>query len=252
VDFKEEIYVAGEGPVWTVRHYASVGSTNDICRDLPPWTAVRADEQSRGRGRFGRAFVSGKGGLWISATLPVTGGSGAWAGFSLRVGACLLRYLKSLGVNSARLRWPNDLMCGQRKVAGLLIEQPSNGALIVGFGLNITNKPWINDESLRSTATNLAEWITPPDLDTVMQGVLDALAAAHSEMQEGGMAAAIRELNESWQTLIPVKINLHSGRSISGLFAGLDEEGHLKLIDPKGDSLRVEHHSVERLHEILA
>lgn len=182
--------------------------------------------------------------------MPATGGAAAWAGFSLRVGACLLRYLKSLDVAKARLRWPNDLMCGSRKVAGLLIEQPSNGMLVVGFGLNITNEPWTEDESLRQTATNLAEWIAPPDIATVTHGVLDALASAHGEMQRGGMMAAIQELNGAWQVPTPVKIHLNSGQAVTGLFAGLDDEGHLRLIDQNGFPLRVEHHSVERLHEI--
>jgi BirA family biotin operon repressor/biotin-[acetyl-CoA-carboxylase] ligase len=251
VDFEEENYLAGDGTKWTLHHYRSAGSTNDICRELPEWTAVRADVQTKGRGRFGRAFVSGQGGLWISAVMPATGGAQNWAGFSLRVGACLLRYLKSLGISSARLRWPNDLMCGPLKVAGLLIEQPSNGMLIVGFGLNITNEPWVDDAALRSTATNLAEWIEPPDLTTVAHGVLDALSSAHREMLLGGMAAAIEELNRSWEIPSPVEIHLNTGKSVSGLFKGLDAEGHLQLLDEDGFTRRVEHPLVERLREIL-
>lgn len=183
--------------------------------------------------------------------MPATGGAQNWAGFSLRVGACLLRYLKSLGISSARLRWPNDLMCGSLKVAGLLIEQPSNGMLIVGFGLNITNEPWVDDSALRSTATNLAEWIEPPDLTTVSHGVLDALSSAHSEMLLGGMAAAIEELNRSWEVPSPVEIHLNTGRIVRGLFKGLDAEGHLQLLDEDGSTRRIEHPSVERLREIL-
>ena len=212
---------------------------------------MRADVQSKGRGRFGRAFVSQEGGLWISAAMPASGAAEQWAGFSLRVGACLLRYLKSLGISSARLRWPNDLMCGPLKVAGLLIEQPSNGMLIVGFGLNITNEPWLNDATLRSTATNLAEWIEPPNIDAVAHGVLEALASAHAEMQTGGMAAAIEELNRSWEVPSPVEIQLATGGSVAGLFTGLDPEGHLLLLDPDGQTQRVEHPLVERLREIL-
>ena len=251
MNFKAENYWGRDGTKWTLRHYRSAGSTNDICRELPAWTAVRADVQTRGRGRFGRAFVSGQGGLWISAVMPATAGAQNWAGFSLRVGACLLRYLKSLDISSARLRWPNDLMCGPLKVAGLLIEQPSNGMLIVGFGLNITNEPWVNDAALRSTATNLAEWIEPPDLITLAHGVLDALSSAHNEMLLGGMAAAIEELNLTWEVPSPVEIHLNTGKIVSGLFKGLDAEGHLQLLDENGFTRRVEHPMVERLREIL-
>jgi BirA family biotin operon repressor/biotin-[acetyl-CoA-carboxylase] ligase len=183
--------------------------------------------------------------------MPASGVSEQWAGFSLRVGACLLRYLKSLGIPSARLRWPNDLMCGPRKVAGLLIEQPASGMLIVGFGLNITNEPWLNDPALRATATNLAEWIEPPDIAAVAHGVLEALSSAHAEMKTGGMAAAIEELNRSWEVPSPVDIQLSTGGSVAGLFTGLDADGHLLLLAPDGQTQRVEHPLVERLREIL-
>ena len=183
--------------------------------------------------------------------MPASGVAEQWAGFSLRVGACLLRYLKSLGIPSARLRWPNDLMCGPRKVAGLLIEQPASGMLIVGFGLNISNKPWLEDPALRATATNLAESIEPPDIAAVAHGVLEALTSAHTEMQTGGMEAAIEELNKSWEAPSPVEIELATGRSVTGLFTGLDREGHLLLLDPDGQTQCVEHPLVERLREIL-
>jgi len=183
--------------------------------------------------------------------MPIIGTSEQWVGFSLRVGACLLRYLKSLGIPSARLRWPNDLLCGPRKVAGLLIEQPASGMLIVGFGLNITNEPWLDDPALRATATNLAEWIEPPDIAAVAHGVLEALSSAHAEMQSGGMAAAIEELNRSWEVPSPVEIQLATGGSVAGLFTGLDPEGHLLLLDPDGQTQCVEHPLVERLREIL-
>lgn len=142
-------------------------------------------------------------------------------------------------------------MCGPRKVAGLLIEQPASGMLIVGFGLNITNEPWQDDPALRSTATNLAEWIEPPDLAAVAHGVLEALSSAHAEMQTGGMAAAIDELNRSWEVPSPVEIQLATGGSVAGLFTGLDAEGHLLLLNSDGQTRRVEHPLVERLREIL-
>lgn len=108
-----------------------------------------------------------------------------------------------------------------------------------------------DDAALRSTATNLAEWIEPPDLTTVAHGVLDALSSAHSEMLLGGMAAAIEELNLAWEVPSPVEIHLNTGKIVSGLFKGLDTEGHLQLLDEDGFTQRVEHPMVERLREIL-
>ena len=81
--------------------------------------------------------------------------------------------------------------------------------------------------------------------------MLEALASAHAEMQTGGMAAAIEELNRSWEVPSPVEIQLATGGSVAGLFTGLDGGGHLLLLDPDGQTQRVEHPWVERLREIL-
>ena len=236
---------------WDLIQLEETTSTNDICRDLPPWTAVRADSQTRGRGRFGRAFASGKGGLWLSASLPVTGTPELWAGFSLRVGASLLSHLKSIGLSAARLRWPNDILCGPRKLAGLIIEQPASGQLIVGFGMNVLNEPWTDSPELRETATRLAEWISPvPDLENLTAGILDALADAHHRMLATGMRGAIEELNDHWTDPQPIEITLSSGGTVRGAFVGLTPNGHLQLLDQSGSVFVVEHPTVERLREL--
>lgn len=247
---KESIPLQAGGESWTLTRYNEVGSTNDMARDLPPWNAVCADLQTKGRGRFGRAFASGLGGLWISAVLPAGGPQGIWAGFSLRVGASLLAYLRSLGISRARLRWPNDLMCGSRKIGGILIEQPTSGNLIVGFGLNICNEPWNSFPELREITTTLAqEMESPPSVMNAAHRVLGALAESHKKMLEGGMALAIEELNPEWATPVPVEVDLSGGGTLSGLFCGLDSEGHLKIRLPSGSQIIVEHQLVEKLRE---
>jgi BirA family biotin operon repressor/biotin-[acetyl-CoA-carboxylase] ligase len=239
------------GVNWDLIQLAETASTNDICRAMPPWTAVRADSQTSGRGRFGRAFVSQKGGLWLSASLPATGPAEVWAGFSLRVGASLLAHLKSIGLAAARLRWPNDILCGSRKLAGLIIEQPASGQLIVGFGMNVLNEPWTDSPELRDTATRLADWISPvPDLETLTTGILGAVSEAHTQMLAGGMRAAIDELNAHWTDPMPVEISLSSGGTVRGSFLGLAPNGHLQLLDHTGSIFLVEHPTVERLREL--
>ena len=247
---KEE-WATPTGRVWTIHHYAATGSTNDVCRNLPPWSAVRADTQSRGRGRFGRSFISGPGGLWLSASLPASGAPSLWTGFSLRVGACLLRYARTLGLPDVRLRWPNDLLCADRKFAGLLIEQPATGIIVVGIGLNITNQPWLEAPELLSSTTSLAaQMVSPPAIQEVMVGILEALTKGHQQMIDGGMEAAINELNESWREFHPVELALSDGRILSGSFIGLDPMGHLRIQDDSGREIVIEHHFVQRLREL--
>ena len=236
---------------WRLYICESAASTNDLARGLPAWSAVRADTQTGGRGRFGRAFVSDPGGLWISAVLPADGGAAKWAGFSLMVGAHLVRMLEDLRVPSARLRWPNDLLSGSKKLGGLLIEQSVQDRLVVGFGLNVSNSPWESDPSLEAIATNLAR-LSPsyPSVDEIAVLTLDALANAHQAMEEGGMKAAIEELNRRWAEPVPVEISLAHGEAITGRFAGLDPLGNLRLLDERDFEFLVEHQSIEKLAEL--
>lgn len=240
-----------EPPVsWTRVHLEETGSTNDVCKALGPWSAVTANKQTRGRGRFGRSFVSDLGGLWLSACLPAPGSQEIWTGFSLRVGASILDYLKRLGVSKVRLRWPNDILCGHRKLAGLLIEQSAEGTIIVGLGMNVFNEPWNQDPELRQTAARLADCMPSPDLEALTHGVLEALAQAHRLMLQGGLSTAVEELNKHWTDPVPVEISLFEGRTVRGSFLGLAPNGHLQLLDSRGQVFLVEHPTVERLREL--
>lgn len=241
---------------WRLFEHPSARSTNDLARDLPAWSAVRAEMQTGGRGRFGRVFVSDPGGLWISAVLPAEGNPQKWAGFSLMVGIHLVRMLEQMQVPGARLRWPNDLMSGPKKLGGLLIEQSPRESLVVGFGLNVSNSPWDIDPELGAISTSLArvcvsaEGMGAPDVFEMAVRTLNALADAHQEMQEGGMAAAIRELNARWTIPIPVRLQLSQGDSLDGRFTGLDPLGNLRLLDSSDSEILVPHQRVEKLIEI--
>ena len=156
-----------------------------------------------------------------------------------------------MGLDGVRLRWPNDLMVGSKKIAGLLIEQPASGKLIVGFGLNVHNAPWEEMADLSGTTTRLCDWITPPPIEQITCSVLDAIANAHQLMAEHGMKAAIEELNRDWSEPKAVELLLSGGGLISGAFVGLDPSGHLRLLDHSGQAFLVEHPQVERLRELF-
>jgi BirA family transcriptional regulator, biotin operon repressor / biotin---[acetyl-CoA-carboxylase] ligase len=236
---------------WRLFLYETVASTNDVARELPPWTAVRALAQTEGRGRFGRSFVSDPGGLWLSATLPAEGGTGRWGGFSLMVGCHLLRMLKNLAVPNVRLRWPNDLMSENKKLAGLLIEQGSREALTVGVGLNVFNAPWRHDPSLLDTSTRLADLLPViPDLETLALLVLDAFGDARKAMLEGGLSSAVRELNAHWTAERPIEITLIAGETLRGRFMGLDGNADLRVLDLSGQERLVAHNHIAQLNEL--
>jgi BirA family transcriptional regulator, biotin operon repressor / biotin---[acetyl-CoA-carboxylase] ligase len=245
-----EVTAQSLGP-WTLYHVESIGSTNTACRDLPSWSALRADTQTQGRGRLGRAYACSPGGLWISAVLPADGSPRSREGFSLQVGAALLECLRTLGATGVRLRWPNDLLLGSKKTAGLLIEQPASGKLIVGFGLNVHNTPWEQTPELAGIATRLADWISPPPMDELAGLVLSAIARAYHRMLEGGMGAAIKELNRHWANPQSVELQLTDGRMICGAFVGLDPLGNLRILEQSGSEIVIAHPLVERLRELF-
>ncbi len=243
-------YIACVGNAgWRLSVYETAGSTNDLARQLPGWHAVRADRQTGGRGRFGRRFVSDPGGLWLSAVLPAEGGPARWTGFSLAAGWHALGAIRDLGVRAARLRWPNDLLVGPRKLAGLLIEQPDPERLIIGIGVNVTNAPWQTDSSL--VATRLADQLpSPPELDDLCILLLDAFAEAHAAMKEGGLPSVIKKLNADWTDQRPIELELRGREALRGNFAGLDPVGDLRLLDASGRTRVISHLDIERLREL--
>lgn len=123
-----------------VHAYARVTSTNDVARDLAgdgagEGTAVLAVEQTAGRGRLGRPWVSPPGGLYLSVVLRPPLATDRWPllGIAVAVGA-------AEGVEPASgvpiaLKWPNDLLAGGRKVGGILVEA-AEGFAVAGIGIN--------------------------------------------------------------------------------------------------------------------
>lgn len=166
------------------------------------------------------------------------------------VGHHLLLALKKLNVSEARLRWPNDLMSGRKKLAGLLIEQGGGQKLTVGIGMNVQNAPWTLDLSLAESTTRLADVSDAvPPLDTLTIIVLDQLHDAYRGMLAGGLDIAIRALNTHW-SCCRVEITLIGGETIGGRFLGLDEAANLRIVTLQGHERRVLHHHVARLKEL--
>ena len=128
---------------------ASLGSTLDRAHVLgadgaPAGTVVLAIEQTAGRGRDGRTWHSPPGGLWLALLLRPRGGATPLGIVSIRAGLVLADVVDELaGLPLARLKWPNDVLVSDRKLAGVLCEGRWQGDtlqwLAVGLGVNVTN-----------------------------------------------------------------------------------------------------------------
>ena len=124
--------------------HARIGSTNRRLRSLAaagaaPWTTVVAGEQTAGRGRAGRRWHSPPGaGLWMSVLLETDGGAGSGV-LPLAAGVSVARALEEASGAPMGLKWPNDILSGRGKIAGILCEAHGRDAraAIVGIGVNV-------------------------------------------------------------------------------------------------------------------
>ena len=247
-----------EPPAWLLRRVEHTASTNDLARSLAPWQAVMAREQSAGRGRHGRRFVSGAGGLWLSAVVPMPGGAAAWTGLALAVGWGILGWLRALAgqcpqgpLETARLRWPNDLMIGNRKLAGILLEQSSAEVCVVGVGLNLLNDPGTMDPDLAPLVVRLGDVLPDcPSPDAAVAGVLEGIARGWHRMALAGLAGMAEELNLAWGGMRWVEVRLLDGEPVSGWFQGIDHAGALVVRLPEGGGRVFPAHLVERMVEV--
>lgn len=234
---------------WTLREYAVVASTNLVAATLPAWSAVRSDTQTNGRGRFQRAWVSDEGGLWLSAVEPAVGDTIGRRAMPLAAGLAICESLQQLGVSHVRLRWPNDVLVDDRKLAGLLIDQFSLGLVVVGIGLNVRNRPENFDASLKNCTTRLADLLPePPELPQLTVVILRHLRRVWLELERSGAAALFLRVNRLWEASRKVELDL-DGDLRRGVFAGVDDQGRLILKNEAGTTDFYDAHQVRHLTE---
>lgn len=213
-------------------NFAALDSTNTRAGTAPAWTAVRAATQSAGRGRTrGRRWISDAGGLWLSAVVPCPGPRADWEILPLAAGWALLGVLRELGVADVRLRWPNDLMAGRRKLAGLLVERYTADTAVIGIGLNVFNQPERADPSVADLTARLAD-LSPGvgSLDEITALILRALRRMHEVLLRRGFADIAAELNVAWSKPRRVALTLQGHASpFDGHFQGIDAQGRLRV-----------------------
>ncbi len=240
---------------WRVCAHDAVDSTQSHAIDLPAWHAVTARRQTAGRGQRDRRFVSDEGGLYVTAVVPFDGDAVAWKGFALAVGWAVRLTLQRAGVRGLRLRWPNDLLVGARKVGGLLVTQGRADTLCVGLGLNVTNQPWNEDPTLAETSGRLADFATRslPGSGRLTELVLRAIRAAHRNFLQRRLAGFVPVLNCCWGRPRRVRLEAAARGTLpadEGFFAGIDESGHVLLELADSRMVAVPENGIQRLVEI--
>jgi BirA family biotin operon repressor/biotin-[acetyl-CoA-carboxylase] ligase len=234
---------------WTLHEADELTSTNDHARQLPAWHAIRAATQTGGRGRHGRVWTSDLGGLWMSVVLPLDPPARGWEAFPLAAGLAVVSTLHRLGLDRARLRWPNDVLVGPKKICGILMEKYSPERVVVGLGLNITNQPSTLDPTLAPIATSLAaELPGHPSADDLFLELLTSLRVLHGRVAEEGFAALTDEINRHWGGTRHVELTLPQ-ETIRGPFLGIDSRGDL-LVEIDGHPVSHSAPHVQLMREV--
>ena len=224
------------GPLWTdLRVVGRTASTNaDVAADALAGAreglVVVAEHQTAGRGRLERTWSSSpRTGLTFSVLLRPRFPRARWGWLPLLAGLAVAMPLRRQGGLDARLKWPNDVLVGERKVAGVLTEVVGD-AVVVGIGVNVLAVP---DDLPADVATSLAaEGSEFVDRDPVLRGVLRELARSYDGLQEHDGDAGTSGLHRAYREVCAtvgreVRIELSGLPPRSGTASDVDAEGRL-------------------------
>jgi BirA family biotin operon repressor/biotin-[acetyl-CoA-carboxylase] ligase len=237
--------------MWTaIEVVPSTGSTNaDLLARAaadpggPEGQVLIAEEQTAGRGRLGRSWSSVPGAsLTFSVLLRPAAVPAARRGWlTLLTGVAVASAVRSVGRVDAMLKWPNDVLVGDRKLAGILAEQsPDGSAVVIGTGLNVAAAPGeLQVSAAGLAATSLRAEGATASREDLLLGILGQLERwyvafrADPDAGRSGLLDAYRSLSGTLGRT--VRVELPAGRVVTGAATGIDAEGRLLVADGPGD-----------------
>ena len=231
--------------------WSTLGSTNDRLRELADdgagrLTTVLAEEQTAGRGRGGRRWASPAGlGVWMSVLLRIPGEPARrLAPLVMGVAACRAVERAVPGLD-ARLKWPNDVLVGERKVAGVLCEGLGGEAVVAGVGLNVAQREADFALDLDGTAASLEMLAGRPVLRAAVVGALLGEVRALLESPPPRLSGALAAELGRRDVLRDAPVALEDG--VRGVARGIDPSGRLVVEVGPGDVRPLVAGSVRRL-----
>lgn len=206
----------------------------------PSGSVLAVELQSAGRGRMGRTWHSGLGtALTFSLLWRFDCGLNALSGLSLAVGVAVVRALDRLGAQGVQLKWPNDIMTGQGKLAGVLIEAQGDmlgpSAVVIGIGLNCALSG-SQVQQIGQPACALDEICAAmPTRNQLLAVLLQELARVLQQFAQGGFAA----FREEWERYhinqdMPVRLHMADGQTVNGIARGVSDSGELCMETEQG------------------
>jgi len=233
----DEIKAYAGAPGWPAFIFDSIDSTNAEAlravaqgREAP--FMVLAERQTAGRGRRGRTWVSPFAeNLYYSLVLRIDGGMRQLEGLSLVVGLAVMQALRELGIARAGLKWPNDVLVGQQKIAGILLELVGDPAdvchVVLGIGINVNMQSTdAVDQQWTSMRLESGKPVDRNRLVSLLSKRLQEYLVLHRE-QGFAPIQAQWEANHLWQGRA---VSLIAGvNQVDGEVMGIDHQGALRL-----------------------
>lgn len=225
--FKLEILDQADSTNRVLLQKSSLGAECGSC--------VVTELQTAGRGRRGRNWQAALGGsLTFSVLWRFEQGASFLSGLSLAVGVALVRALRTFGLCDAMLKWPNDVLYQNRKLAGILIEMQGDVvgpcAVVIGIGLNLKLERAVF-EQIDQPAVDLYTAIQPmPQRNQILASILANLADVLMEFETLGFS----RLRHEWKNYHvyqekPVRLLLPGGATVDGTVLDVAEDGALLL-----------------------
>jgi BirA family biotin operon repressor/biotin-[acetyl-CoA-carboxylase] ligase len=236
----------------------AVGSTNDVARDRAgsgarPFTVILAEEQLRGRGRSGDPWFSPPGtGIWMSVLIPIRNAA-AVPLLPLRVGLALSEAVESVSgalPGTARLKWPNDLMVLDRKIAGILCESArERSGVVAGVGINVLQGMEDFPDHLRGRAGSLKSVLGVEPGRGRLVGEFLRILRDGGALDSGSLSSDEKGAWELRDWLRERRIRVAGAVSdpVAGWGAGVTDDGALRVRGADGGVLEVRSGSVEVL-----
>ncbi len=195
-----------------------------------------ADRQSKGRGRRGRHWISPPGAnIYMSIAWHFELPAGKLGLLSLAQGVAVIRALTASGVDGAWLKWPNDVLVKQNKIAGILIETSQLRAnscnVVIGVGVNYRMPANAMPESgVRWTDVVHAVNGTVPDRNSVVMRLITEVVKMCDRYQHKPLSI-FNELQGELGVLTGRDVNLHldNGAQVSGTVLGINQQGELRV-----------------------
>ena len=226
----------------TVLRFESLPSTNTELARLasegaPEGVSVVADEQTAGRGRLQRAWSSPKGaGLYFSLLLRPTIPQNYWPLITFMAAIAVGDALREAAALETDIKWPNDLLSGERKICGILAEAmdtPAGRAVILGIGINLTQSAF--PPELENVATSVAEASgRPVEREPILAALLDALSRWYALLENPAQIVDAWSNRSSYA--IGKLVQVSNGDDVwQGTTCGVEPDGALRLRTSSGE-----------------